>query len=160
MRDHIRIMGGKFIRVVWMQMLECFYRYNSSQNNRTLIEVGENMFCESITLIDNFITSARGRFHFSRHIRSISCIIFGASTCRIVVIYTQSQYHCYSLKVAIFSHRKMLLWRQADPKKSSLIARLMVPTWGPSGADRTQVGPMLAPWTLLSGIQHLNTLWW
>ena len=27
----------------------------------------------------------------------------------------------------------------------------MGPTWGPSGADRTQVGPMLAPWTLLSG---------
>ena len=25
-------------------------------------------------------------------------------------------------------------------------------TWGPSGADRTQVGPMLAPWTLLSGL--------
>ena len=34
----------------------------------------------------------------------------------------------------------------------SLIARLMGPTWGPSGADRTQVGPMLAPWTLLSGL--------
>ena len=28
----------------------------------------------------------------------------------------------------------------------------MGPTSGPSGADRTQVGPMLAPWTLLSGI--------
>ena len=28
----------------------------------------------------------------------------------------------------------------------------MGPTWGPSGADRTQVGPMLAPWTSLSGI--------
>ena len=27
----------------------------------------------------------------------------------------------------------------------------MGPTWGPSGADRFQVGPMLAPWTLLSG---------
>ena len=27
----------------------------------------------------------------------------------------------------------------------------MGPAWGPSGADRTQVGPMLAPWTLLSG---------
>ena len=25
-------------------------------------------------------------------------------------------------------------------------------TWVPSGADRTQVGPMLAPWTLLSGV--------
>ena len=34
-----------------------------------------------------------------------------------------------------------------------LIARLMGPTWGPSGADRTQVGPMLAPRTLLSGFQ-------
>ena len=33
----------------------------------------------------------------------------------------------------------------------SRIARSMGPLWGPSGADRTQVGPMLAPWTLLSG---------
>ena len=31
------------------------------------------------------------------------------------------------------------------------LARFMGPTWGPSRADRTQVGPMLAPWTLLSG---------
>ena len=30
------------------------------------------------------------------------------------------------------------------------IARFMGPTWGPPGDDRTQVGPMLAPWTLLS----------
>ena len=36
--------------------------------------------------------------------------------------------------------------------KPSLIARFMGPIWGPSGADRTQVGPMLAPWTLLSGM--------
>ena len=34
---------------------------------------------------------------------------------------------------------------------SSLIAKFMGPTWGPSEADRTQVGPMLAPWSLLSG---------
>ena len=34
---------------------------------------------------------------------------------------------------------------------SALIARFMGPTWGPSGANRTHVGPMLAPWTLLSG---------
>ena len=33
---------------------------------------------------------------------------------------------------------------------NALIARFMEPTWGPSGADRTQVGPMLAPWTLPS----------
>ena len=34
----------------------------------------------------------------------------------------------------------------------SLISRFMGPTWGPLGADRTQVGPMLAPWSLLSGL--------
>ena len=34
---------------------------------------------------------------------------------------------------------------------SALIARSMGPTWGSFGADRTHVGPMLAPWTLLSG---------
>ena len=34
----------------------------------------------------------------------------------------------------------------------SLIAKFMGLEWGPSGADRTQVGPMLAPWILLSGV--------
>ena len=34
----------------------------------------------------------------------------------------------------------------------SLIARFMGPTWGPSGAGRAQVGPMLVPRTLLSGL--------
>ena len=31
------------------------------------------------------------------------------------------------------------------------IARFMRPTWGPPGSCQPQVGPMLAPWTLLSG---------
>ena len=34
------------------------------------------------------------------------------------------------------------------------IARFMEPTWGPSGAGRTQVGPVLAPWAVLLGT------WW
>ena len=33
----------------------------------------------------------------------------------------------------------------------------MGPTWGPSEADRTQVGPMLAPWTLLSGTRYKSS---
>ena len=37
------------------------------------------------------------------------------------------------------------------PQISTLIARFMGPTWGPSGANRTQVGPMLAPLILLYG---------
>ena len=35
---------------------------------------------------------------------------------------------------------------------TSQITRFMGPTWSPSGADRTQVGPMLASWSLLSGM--------
>ena len=42
---------------------------------------------------------------------------------------------------------------------STLIARFMGRTWGPPGADRTQVGPMLAPWTLLSGLVYTYPLW-
>ena len=34
----------------------------------------------------------------------------------------------------------------------SQIARFMGPTWGLPESCRSQVGPMLAPWTLLSGI--------
>ena len=45
---------------------------------------------------------------------------------------------------------------------TTLIVRFMLefmgPTWGPSGADRTQTGPMLAPWTLLSGYSSKWTL--
>ena len=35
--------------------------------------------------------------------------------------------------------------------ETPLIAGFMGPIWGPCGADRTQVWPMLALWTLLSG---------
>ena len=38
------------------------------------------------------------------------------------------------------------------PRIAFPIARFMGPTWSPSRADRTQVGPMLAPWILLSRI--------
>ena len=31
------------------------------------------------------------------------------------------------------------------------IAKFIGPTWGPPGSSRPQMGPMLAPWTLLSG---------
>ena len=34
----------------------------------------------------------------------------------------------------------------------SLITRFMGPSWGPPGDNRTQVGPMLAQWSLLSEI--------
>ena len=54
--------------------------------------------------------------------------------------------HCYRLALA-------------SATRTTLITRFMGPTWGPPGADRTQVGPMLAPWISLSGkgfILHRN----
>ena len=43
---------------------------------------------------------------------------------------------------------------KCDAVNPTPIARLMGPAWGPSGADRTQVGPTLATETLLSGQFH------
>ena len=39
---------------------------------------------------------------------------------------------------------------------TTLMARFVGPTWGPPGADRTQIGPMLAPWSLESG--HIRAI--
>ena len=38
------------------------------------------------------------------------------------------------------------------------ITRFTWPTWGPPGSCRPQLGPMVAPWTLLSGQCHSNFL--
>ena len=35
--------------------------------------------------------------------------------------------------------------------KATQIAKFMGPTWGPPGSSQPQMGPMLAPWTLLLG---------
>ena len=45
-------------------------------------------------------------------------------------------------------------------KNDTLIARFMGPTRGPPGADRTQVGPIWATWTLLSGYFNIIILSW
>ena len=53
----------------------------------------------------------------------------------------------------------MECWLQTVDMIITLIARFMGPTWDPSGTDRAQMGPVLAPWTLLSGyFQFLRLL--
>ena len=42
--------------------------------------------------------------------------------------------------------------------RSTQITKFMGPTWGPPGSCRPQMGPMLAPWTLLSGCIHCPLL--
>ena len=58
--------------------------------------------------------------------------------------------HC---KVTKRSQRNTSL-RNTDVIWRSQIARFIGSTWGPTGGGRTQVGPMLAPWTLLSWVFH------
>ena len=47
---------------------------------------------------------------------------------------------------------------QCIPEKISQIAKFMGPTLGPPGSCRPQMGPMLAPWTLLSGYSRLMSI--
>ena len=47
-------------------------------------------------------------------------------------------------------------------EKESQMAKSMGPTWGPPGSYQPQMGPMLAPWTMLSGmcIWNMEVLSW
>ena len=68
--------------------------------------------------------------------------------CKYIFRFPQNNATCKGLR---YYHKKMWVCCCRVRWKGALVARFMGPTWGPSGADRTQVGPMLAPWTLLSG---------
>ena len=59
-----------------------------------------------------------------------------------------------SADIALIARFMGPTWGPSGARSSAditLIARFMGPTWGQSGFDRTHAGPMLAPWTLLSG---------
>ena len=63
------------------------------------------------------------------------------------MIQTALMYLLYSVQCSMTFHT-LLQWLKQN---TTSLARFVGPTLGPSGADRTQVGPMLVPWTLLSG---------
>ena len=54
-------------------------------------------------------------------------------------------------------HFKISIQCDAIVTKTTQIAKFMAPTWGPPGSCWPQMGPMLAPWTLLSGNFLQNT---
>ena len=60
--------------------------------------------------------------------------------------HTRIETYKVSTPQAAISFGSMFMFEQ-----HTQIAKFMEPTWGPSGSCRTQMGPMLAPWTLLSG---------
>ena len=78
-----------------------------------------------------------------------------------------SDYHNRRLSVPIMRRHQQSSWQEYCKNMASVfcfpllagmfvclhaqIAKFMGPTWGPSGTCRPQMGPILAPWTLLSG---------
>ena len=60
--------------------------------------------------------------------------------------------HCQNQRWQRSVKHYCITWGGHVTQATSQIARFMGPTWGPPGDDRTQVGPMLAPWALLSVI--------
>ena len=62
---------------------------------------------------------------------------------KIQTLNSQKTHHILS------SHVSCRLWLMSV--MNILIAKFMGPTWGPPGSCWPQMGPMLAPWTLLSG---------
>ena len=65
-------------------------------------------------------------------------------------------WHCWSCSMLVY----LMAWCIKPlpvPMLTSPIASFMGPTWDPHGADRNQVGPMLAPWTLLSGLPFMRS---
>ena len=61
---------------------------------------------------------------------------------------------CFGSLSYRFNHIHNKPYQQPCQKCSSQIASFMWPAWGPPGSCRPHVGPMLAPWTLLSGLAH------
>ena len=71
--------------------------------------------------------------------------------------------YCRSVNVLVWWCNTMVPeqngWQFVDNKSTCIFVnwiKFMGPTLGPCGADRTQVGPMLAPWTLLSGNETIG----
>ena len=115
--------------------------------NMYLHESLDNWFCMSMIANDIFTTIIPLMFHWLLLMTEVmdrcwSIVITGKVT-HLICIW-------YDIRACCISYQTL----------PSLIARFMGPTWGPSWADRTLVGPRLAPWTLLSGLFcHINDSW-
>ena len=72
-------------------------------------------------------------------------MLFFNSICKEVLSYGRLQQRKWNSTLLCNWLKYELNWA------TSQIAKFMGPTWGPPESCRPQVGPMLAPWTLLSG---------
>ena len=103
--------------------------------------------------IANTETTMTGEHRHGHHQKQLSIshkIIFTLILLNIQWSYRFKRAYVATWTIIQLGHTYHILWVCTWPVLP-LVARFMRPTWGPSGADRTEMGPMLAPWTLLSG---------
>ena len=99
----------------------------------------------------DYIISVGGGNNAKQNMQDV-CIIWPVGSSRKGALQLSTRIQWFREHMNETSHVNSYFDSRGLEEDTSLIARLMWPTWGPSGADMTQVGPMLAPWTLLSGM--------
>ena len=83
------------------------------------------------------------------HLRASLARIMSSISMKVSRWFSRTQFHLTTSWCSLIV--TLLPYCPNTELKGPQIARFMGPTWGPSGDDRTQVGPMLVTWTLLSG---------
>ena len=104
------------------------------------------------------LTLERRPLYYLLNIIIPSLILAALSALSFAVPVDSGEKLSFSMSILVAFSVFMLILQENTPEadspllgKYTLIARFMGPTWGQPGADRTQVGPMLALWTLLYG---------
>ena len=137
-----------------------------SNSIANMLELLQSCIKPLISCVQNDIAISRPLFQY---VCALSQHWFQVMVCNTETIYRMCVYdwNCEGAISNIFSIWNMTIslktrgWIQSCMKKLhgwqvwwniifTLIAKFVGLTWGPTGANRTQVGPMVAPWTLLS----------
>ena len=124
----------------WYEKSECFFLSHSLLLVIFYIDI---FFCSGLCrqMVSNRFMAEMG------HIGILPLILTWLTNCELdIVLWTAGIYIPKATRMRTAPFRDRRVWKRLKTP----IARFMGPTWGPSGADRTQVGPMLVPWTLLS----------
>ena len=127
---------------------------------------------ESNNFYPSLLHSLRFQFDFDNHVQFRPGVLWCHTLrfnpqCSVHVIFQAKRYSGCRCPGSVLSNQISLiqvcnhtspiakfcdLWEGGPPAHDTTqIAKFMGPTWGPPGSCRPQVGPMLAPWHLLSG---------
>ena len=124
-----------------------------------LLSYGKQCLCRIARVVSSCVVITYSAEYKLQIVSNLSPLASEVNVHRVKVFSSESprSRHLTSLTM---THDKFNLSGRIGPPECSLIAWFMEPTWGASGADRTQVGPMLAPWTTLSEKLSIWQHWW